>query len=108
MPNCDFYATPEDHEPVLGWLFSEDECDVYEMYSDFDDTYRDLQSPRAWHFERIESFSRRLNRQIRSHAVAKLGSRVVLPGALACWDRGISLGPYQPGQHDLIRLKSPA
>ena len=36
MPNCDFYATTEDHEGLLSWLFAEDTCDVYELASDFE------------------------------------------------------------------------
>ncbi|MDN6883771.1 hypothetical protein QMO14_09200 [Variovorax sp. CAN2819] len=36
MPNCDFYATTEDHESLLSWLFAEDACDVYELASDFE------------------------------------------------------------------------
>jgi hypothetical protein len=34
MPNCDFYATIEDHEPLLDWLFAERTCLVYELSSD--------------------------------------------------------------------------
>ncbi|WP_306476576.1 hypothetical protein [Methyloversatilis sp.] len=36
MPNCDFYATIDDHKELLDWLFSERTCDVYELYSAFD------------------------------------------------------------------------
>jgi hypothetical protein len=36
MPNCDFYATKEDHESLLSWLFAEETCDVYELESDFE------------------------------------------------------------------------
>ncbi|QGW84255.1 hypothetical protein [Variovorax paradoxus] len=36
MPNCDFYATKEDHEGLLTWLFAEESCDVYELASDFE------------------------------------------------------------------------
>ncbi|WP_431110406.1 hypothetical protein [Variovorax paradoxus] len=35
MPNCDFYATKEDHEGLLTWLFAQESCDVYELASDF-------------------------------------------------------------------------
>lgn len=36
MPNCDYYATPEDHAQVLGWLFEQGECRVFELASDFE------------------------------------------------------------------------
>lgn len=36
MPNCDFYATIDDHRELLNWLFSEGTCSVYELYSSFD------------------------------------------------------------------------
>jgi hypothetical protein len=36
MPNCDFYATLEDHEGLLSWLFAEDACHIYELSSDFE------------------------------------------------------------------------
>ncbi|WP_426390503.1 hypothetical protein [Variovorax sp. R-27] len=36
MPNCDFYATKDDHEGLLSWLFAEEACDVYELASDFE------------------------------------------------------------------------
>lgn len=34
MPNCDFYATPEDHEGLLTWLLAEGSCEVHELGSD--------------------------------------------------------------------------
>jgi hypothetical protein len=190
MPNCDFYAAPDDHEPLLTWLFADGACHVYELYSDFEQplkrfasaaevlsqfercypsgerwhsvhlqlyvlgasppfrserialnpnacngaTFRYtaagwgliqlyLSAPNrkglenshtnhsnrrraeahgmrgnAWDFERITAFSSRLNRQIRKQAVAKLGSRVVLPGALMLWERDVSLNPYVPSE----------
>lgn len=36
MPNCDFYATQEDHESLLTWLFAEETCHIYELASDFE------------------------------------------------------------------------
>ena len=33
MPNCDFYATLADHEPLLEWLLAENTCAVYELSS---------------------------------------------------------------------------
>ena len=201
MPNCDFFATPEDHALVLDWLFADGACEVYELSSDFEQPLKRFRSsvdvlqqfdrrhrngevwhkvhlqlyvvgagppfsarrvklnpescngatfryaadgwgliqlylaalrgerlenshtnhnsakraeawaplggakpgPAAWDFKRIGAFSARLNRQIRKLGVAKLGSRVVLPGALKLWDRGISLGPSVPGAHAIQR-----
>ncbi|MGS0896793.1 hypothetical protein ACVBGC_30300 [Burkholderia stagnalis] len=36
MPNCDFYATLQDHAPLLDWLFMDAACHIYEAYSDFE------------------------------------------------------------------------
>lgn len=33
MPNCDWYATLEDHQVILDLLFAHALCDVYELYS---------------------------------------------------------------------------
>jgi hypothetical protein len=33
MPNCDFYATAADHEPLLEWLFAENTSAIYELSS---------------------------------------------------------------------------
>jgi hypothetical protein len=199
MPNCDFYATIEDHEDILSWLFSEETCDVFELGSGFEQplkqfrtandvlcefdrhypngekwktvhlqlyvkgagpkftprrvalnpkfcdgstfryaaegwglvqlylssesadglenshtnhnskkraetwapTYRDLSDPSSWDFDRISSFSSRLNRQIRKRAIGKLGSRPVLPGAMKLWQSGLGLRPYKPGEHSI-------
>jgi hypothetical protein len=60
-------------------------------------TIDELGDPARWDFARINSFSARLNRQIKKQSVAKLGSRSVLPGALKLWDAGVALGPYAPG-----------
>jgi hypothetical protein len=202
MPNCDFYGTPEDHEELLSWLFSEATCHVFESYSAFEQplsrfespqdvlqqfdrrytngekwsvvylqlyvigagpqftpqrvkldpkdcngasfryaaegwglvqlyltsakadglenshtnhnsrkraeawapTYRDLADhPSAWDFDRITSFSSRLNRQIRKMGVGNVASRPVLPGAMKVWQSGLSLWPYKPGQ-DTMKL----
>jgi hypothetical protein len=199
MPNCDFYATPEDHEPLLARLFAEAACEVYETSSDFEQPLKQFESPaevlsqferryptgepwhtvhlqlyvlgtgppftprrvefdpnacggarfryaaegwglvqlylsaprgdrlknshtnhnslkralawgktgdsnppESWDFERITVFSSRLNRTIRASAAAKIGSRVVLNGALKLWERGASLAPYVPGKHTLV------
>jgi hypothetical protein len=59
-------------------------------------TVDDLGDPARWDFARINSFSARLNRQIKKQSVAKIGSRPVLPGALVLWDAGVALGPYTP------------
>ncbi len=34
MPNCDFYGTIKDHEPILDFLYSNGECDIYELGSE--------------------------------------------------------------------------
>jgi hypothetical protein len=194
MPNCDFYATPEDHAELLAWLFAETGCRVFELYSDFGKPLREFESPQGvlsqfqrcystgapwdtvclqlfvvgagpaffprridlnpkycegatfrfvaegwgliqlylsdariaptesshtnhnskkraeawaptsdnpagpaeWDFERITSFSSRLNRQIKKRAVGKLGSRPVLPGAMKVWQSGLPLSPFKP------------
>lgn len=44
MPNCDFYATPEDHEPLLTWLFAEATCHVYELASDLEQPLKRFES----------------------------------------------------------------
>ncbi len=36
MSNCDFYATIEDHELILNQLFEENNCEIYELSSDFE------------------------------------------------------------------------
>lgn len=45
MPNCDFYATREDHEGLLTWLFSEGTCHIYELASEFEQPLRRFESP---------------------------------------------------------------
>lgn len=44
MPNCDFYATPEDHERLLHWLFAEGTCRVFELSSDFEKPLKEFRS----------------------------------------------------------------
>jgi len=199
MPNCDFYATPEDHAGLLAWLFEEGTCEVYELASKYEQPLRRFASsdealavfeerypdggkvtsahlqlyvlgagppfvpsrialnPKAcdgatfrygadgwglvqlylqavgrgelrnshtnhfsqkaaqrwepvrldagsavdtWDFKRITAFSSRLNRQIRKRAVGRIGSRVVLPGAVRCWEAGVPL-PYEAGHMSL-------
>ena len=46
MPNCDFYATRDDHEGLLSWLFAEATCHVYELASDEGQSLRQFASPR--------------------------------------------------------------
>ena len=36
MPNCDFYGTFEDHQMILDFLFEENQCEIYELYSEFE------------------------------------------------------------------------
>ena len=45
MPNCDFYAVPSDHAPLLDWLFAERTCEVYELGSEFERPLRRFESP---------------------------------------------------------------
>ena len=51
----------------------------------------ELGDPSLWMWSHIESFSRKLIRFIRSKAVGKIGSRVVLPGAEALVRAGVKL-----------------
>ena len=193
MPNCDFFATPDDHKGILEWLFAEGTCHVHELASAFGErltrfesvdevmarfhrtravylqlevlgagpkfrarrikldpkrcggaTFRyeaegwglvqlylenarrgrldlshtnhnsatragvwsptvpELGSPAAWDFKRINAFSARLNREIRKRAVAKVWTRVVLPGALEQWKRGVQLGPFEKKHLQLL------
>ena len=44
MPNCDFYATPEDQRSILDRSFEDDLCDVFESYSEFDQSLRQFRS----------------------------------------------------------------
>ena len=201
MPNCDFYAIPEDHRGILDWLLADGSCDLYELASDFEKPLRQFRSSEevlqqfdrchwsgerrtvvdlqlyvrgagppfvpkrielnpkscnsatyrysaegwgliqlyleslnlgtleashtnhftlkgakswdtintekgpaeAWDFVRINSFSSKLNREIRKRGVAKVASRVILPGALKMWDEGIALSPWKPGEHQIER-----
>jgi hypothetical protein len=64
----------------------------------------EMQPVESWDFKRITAFSSRLNRQIRKMGIAKIGSRAVLPGALALWEQGVSLLPFaQGGSVALVR-----
>lgn len=44
MPNCDFYATPQDQAPLLDWLFAEGICKVFELSSQFDRPLKEFHS----------------------------------------------------------------
>jgi len=44
MPNCDFYATPQDQAPLLDWLFAECTCKVFELSSQFDRPLKEFHS----------------------------------------------------------------
>lgn len=191
MPNCDFYATPDDHAVLLRWLFAEKTCDVHELSSEPEQLLRQFRSadevlalfresvavhlqlfvvgagppliprrvslnpelckgmrfryaaegwglvqlnlgspnnghlqnshtnhnslkraqawagtigelgaPQSWDFKRINSFSSRMNREVKKQSVATIGRRSILPGALALWEAGVSLAPYKRGEHD--------
>ena len=45
MPNCDFYATPDDHQGILSWLLSEGSCRIYELASEVGKPLQQFQSP---------------------------------------------------------------
>lgn len=55
MPNCDFYATPEDHEGLLAWLLAEGACEIHELGSDFGQPLRRFHSAA----QVLEQFERR-------------------------------------------------
>ena len=42
MPNCDFYAVPEDHEQLLDWLLREGTCRIFELSSEFEMPLREF------------------------------------------------------------------
>lgn len=44
MPNCDFYATTNDHEELLHWLFEEATCRLFELSSDFEQPLKEFHS----------------------------------------------------------------
>ena len=44
MPNCDFYATRQDQEPLLSWIFSEGACRVFELASDVGEPLKEFHS----------------------------------------------------------------
>lgn len=202
MPNCDFYAIPEDHAALLSWLFAEGTCEVYELYSRLEQPLRRFSSPNevtalfeerfpngdrarsvhlalyalgsgppfvqrrirlnpsscdgatfryradgwgivqlklesvgrgelrnshtnhfsqkgamkwannaqhlveSWNFKQIAAFSSRLNRQIKKRAAGKIGSRVVLPGALKCFEGGTRFLPYDTGHMTFVDTKA--
>ena len=45
MPNCDFYACGDDFELVLGFVFDQLDCRVFEAYSSFEKELREFHSP---------------------------------------------------------------
>ncbi len=36
MPNCDWYGSLEDHKSILDFIFQENECEVYELASEYE------------------------------------------------------------------------
>lgn len=44
MPNCDFYATLNDHKQLLHWLFEEGTCRVFELSSDFEQPLKEFRT----------------------------------------------------------------
>ena len=55
-------------------------------------SHPELGDPAAWDWECVTAFSRRLNRFIRNQAIAKTGSRVILPQAAKLQAEGIKFG----------------
>jgi hypothetical protein len=206
MPNCDFYATPDDHRGILEWIFADGSCEVYELASEFEkplrcfktpeevlgefdrvlpngkkqtmvllqlyvigagppflptrvgldskecggatfrycaegwgliqlylgslrdnlledshtnhntrrraetwaSTYPEFKNPDAWDFDKVSSYSFRLNREIRKRRVGKIRGRPILPGGMQIWDAGLPLWPYKPGEHELTERKAQA
>jgi hypothetical protein len=45
MPNCDFYATPEDHEGLIAWLLADGQCEIHELGADWGQPLRRFHSP---------------------------------------------------------------
>ena len=46
MPNCNFYATTDDHTVLLTWLFNEGTCEIYELSSALEQPLRRFSSPK--------------------------------------------------------------
>ena len=44
MPNCDWFGTQADHVPILDFLFNENECEVYELASEFGQPLNNLKT----------------------------------------------------------------
>lgn len=65
MPNCDFYATIEDHAPLLHWLFAEDTCRVFELSSDFEQPLKEFRTAS----EVLSQFERSYNTGEKWHTV---------------------------------------
>jgi hypothetical protein len=65
-----------------------------------------LGDPSEWNFQRVTSFSSRLNRHIKKLSVGKIGSRPVLPGAMRLWSEGKSLIPYSRENAILVPVKA--
>jgi hypothetical protein len=80
MPNCDFYGTPGDHEPILDWLLREGTCEIYEMYSDFEKPLKQFSS------------SAEVLRQFETHKVVHL-QLLVLGASPVFKPRRITLNP---------------
>lgn len=53
----------------------------------------------VWDIGAINRFSARLNRQIMSRAVARIGVRSVMAGAALAWSQSVQLGHYKPDEH---------
>ena len=78
--------------PRNGWLgVSHTNHNSPQRAAAWSDTIRDLGDPSAWNWQLVGSFSRCLNRFIHSIAVAKAGSRVILPYAAELQKQGVQI-----------------
>ena len=65
MPNCDFYATEQDHCYLLNWLFAEGTCRIFELSSQFDEQLKEFHSTE----EVLAEFDRVYTNGMRWHTV---------------------------------------
>lgn len=57
------------------------------------------QKGEAWDIGAINRFSARINRKIKSWAVARIDGRIVMHGAAQAWSQSVELSPYKPDEH---------
>ncbi len=79
--------------PKAGWLtVSTTNHNSATRAQNWAPTYPGMAPPDAWDFKKITAFSSRLNRQIKKLGSGKIGSLVILPGAMALWQEGHTFG----------------